>query len=419
MSDAGAASRERSVVIDALRGIALLLMVYTHMVFWYAGALLPDAAYRLHADPASRAAVALNGWLVLGKALLLFSFLFGVGFQLQLGRAAPGTRIGARWVWRLVLLGAIGLAHHALWRGDVLTVYAALGLLLLPLRRLGDRALLALALVLAMNVPHRLAEAIDLAGAGQPATLQLAAVAEADRYWAVLARGSFVDLVRDNWSALYSKLQFQLASGRATATLGFLLLGMLAVRQRWFDAGEDAARRLLRVWRIGGFAIAGALVAVAALDVAFEALGVGPGPWRRWGVELLIGSVFDPALVLWYAASAALLLRRPAWHAVAAPLAAVGRLALTAYLGQTACALLLFAPFALGWFGRTSPAANVALALLVFALEAAFAQWWFGHFRFGPVEWLWRSLTLWKRQPLRVAAARGEATALASPDLAG
>ena len=406
-------SRERMVVVDALRGVALLAMIYTHMIFWYGGALLPDVVYQLHADLPSRIAVAVNGWLVLGKALLLFAFLFGLGFHLQMGGAAraPAT---ARYAWRLVLLGAIGLAHHALWRGDILTTYALLGFALLPARRLGDRTLLALALVLAMNLPHRLLEAGGILSGDAQAPLHLAAVDEAGRYFAVLTRGTFFELARDNWHALYSKHEYQLASGRATMTLGFLLLGVLAGRQRWFEDTADAQRRLRRIHRRSVLVLGGALVGYLGVGIAGAGLGFARSPWTHWGLDVAIGSFFDPALVLFYASGSAILLRRAAWQRASARLGAVGRIALTSYLGQTASALLLFPSFGLALFGRTSPAANVLLALGVFSLQIAFAQWWLRRFRFGPIEWLWRSLTYLQPQPMRVSGTGGGSSPVAA-----
>jgi uncharacterized protein len=403
---------DRIVLVDALRGVALLAMLYTHMVFWYAGALLPDPVYLLHQDAASRFVVAVNGWLVLGKALLLFAFLFGLSFWFQMGRTDPGsTSSTLRYVWRLAILGAIGLVHQAIWRGDILTTYAALALCLLPARRLGDRALLAVGLVLATNLPFRLLEALVLAvgDAGEP--LRLAAVGEAGRYHAVLLGGSLADLLRDNWRALYSRFEFQLASGRLTATLGFLLLGMLAGRQRWFGEGEASARRLARVWRASAFALSGAIAAFVALGAVVGALGLVASPWSNWGHDVVVASVFDPALVLFYASGTVLLLRRARFALLVAPLAAVGRVALTAYLSQSGIALLLFPACGLGLFGRTSPAENVLLAASIFALQIALASLWLRHFRFGPVEWLWRSLTYFEPQPIWVTATRSRTVA--------
>lgn len=400
MAPGASAAGERNALIDALRGVALLAMIVTHMVFWYGGALLPDAVYGQHQDVASRITVAVNGWLVLGKALLLFAFLFGLGFQMQMERGAgeksPST---ARYAWRLVVLGAIGLAHHALWRGDILTAYALLGFLLLPARRLGTSLLVAIGACFAMNLPHRVLEALAIAS-GSSDPVHVWATDEAARYYAVLAGGSLLDLVRDNWSALASKHQFQFLSGRLSATFGFLLLGMVAGRQRWFDDHDASRRRLLRICRGSAVALVASLLAFAGARVAATSPGVAGGSWNGWLADLAIGSCFDAALILFYVTGAALLLRGAARRA-AEPLAAVGRMALSSYFGQTLAALVLFPAFGLGFFAQTTPFANVFLALAAFALQTAFAEWWLLRFRFGPIEWAWRSLTYLRFERMR------------------
>ncbi len=122
------------------------------------------------------------------------------------------------------------------------------------------------------------------------------------------------------------------------------------------------------------------------LEVAAEVL------WR----------VGAPALGFFYAAVIILLVQREAWKRRLAPLAAVGRVALSNYLLHTLILLSIFHNFGLGLFGQIGPAVGVALAFLIFPLQVLLSMWWIRRFRFGPVEWLWRTLTYGKLQPMRV-----------------
>ncbi len=91
---------------------------------------------------------------------------------------------------------------------------------------------------------------------------------------------------------------------------------------------------------------------------------------------------------------------RPRWiAALETSLAAVGRTALTVYLSQSVVMTLLFFGYGLGWYGRVGPAFGLPIVLGLFVLQVAIARWWLARFRFGPVEWIWRSLTYGRPQP--------------------
>jgi uncharacterized protein len=108
------------------------------------------------------------------------------------------------------------------------------------------------------------------------------------------------------------------------------------------------------------------------------------------------------ALALGYGAGIVLLARRPAWEPVLRPLQNMGKMALTVYLSGTALFTTLFYGYGFGQAFLLGPAAVTMYAILFFTLQLLFCNWWLGRFRFGPAEWLWRSLTYLKIQPLRL-----------------
>jgi uncharacterized protein len=109
-----------------------------------------------------------------------------------------------------------------------------------------------------------------------------------------------------------------------------------------------------------------------------------------------------PALCFFYAAALTLLAQRERWKIRLAPLAAVGRMALTNYLFQSLVFTTIFNSYGLGLYGKVGPALILALAVLIFTLQIPLSVWWLRRFRFGPAEWLWRTLTYGKLQPMRV-----------------
>jgi uncharacterized protein len=124
-----------------------------------------------------------------------------------------------------------------------------------------------------------------------------------------------------------------------------------------------------------------------------------PSAWLL--VSLAGQAVGAPALSLFYMSSIVLLMQRTPWEQRLRPLAPVGRMAISNYLLQTVICTTLFYGYGLGLYGQAGSAAGLLLTVVIFALQVPLSVWWLGHFRFGPVEWLWRSLSYGSRQPMR------------------
>jgi uncharacterized protein len=387
---------ERLALIDALRGAAL------------AGVLLVNlGGFSLYyfLDPAQRAALPTAGidrWLALAvqllaqdKAITLFSLLFGVGIAMQAGRARTQGFGDGPLLRRLLVLLAIGLLHaHFVWWGDILTFYAIAGLLLLALRRLPDRALLAAGLGLALFTPllapiaYRLLPA-DLADEAAMHAFALAAFSSPDP--GVALRGNLV-YAHWNWLALWSVFPFVLAR---------LMIGDW-VGRRGLLQDPAAHRRLLRLVFLIGVPLG--LAGGIALE-AIEAAGLTPaaldaGRVAEFALRTLRRLV-PLAQGLGYAAGFALLFLRPGWARRLAWLAPVGRMALTHCLAQSVLGVALFYGVGLGLGPAGGLPLRFAVWATIFAAQAAFSVWWLARFRLGPAEWLWRSLAAGRALPLR------------------
>ena len=115
----------------------------------------------------------------------------------------------------------------------------------------------------------------------------------------------------------------------------------------------------------------------------------------------LAGQTFGaPALALFYMTSLTLLAERVTWRPRLAPLCPVGRMALTNYLLQSIICTTIFYGYGLALYGRIGVAAGIVLAMTIYLLQVLFSRWWLHHFRYGPMEWLWRTLTYGHRQPI-------------------
>jgi uncharacterized protein len=419
-STAGALARpvdvsERVALLDVLRGFALCGVFISNSFTWFSGRnlLTREQARALAAPPLEATVSALYHFLVNQKFMTLFSFLFGLGFSIQLSRAeARGSPIVPLYSRRLLVLLGIGLVHlFGVWAGDVLSTYAVVGFVLLLFRQRSDRTVLAWVLVLLGVMPllasllHHFAP-ILLHGAQAAAEAAKAqeehGAQQRARFLAALSSDSFWTSQKENaryfLSAMF--LQFQ----RLTWMIGILgrfLLGLLAGRYLLLQEVERNRpwhRRLLVWGLVLGVLGNGAGVVVNRLRVA----GLVDPAKDAWMVVMpAILELGFLGLAAVYVAAFALLFQRERWRKVMQVLAPVGRMALTNYLLQSVVSICLYDGWGLGLVGRLPPSRCVALTLAVFALQIPFSHWWLSRFRFGPAEWLWRSLTYGQAQPMR------------------
>ena len=220
-------------------------------------------------------------------------------------------------------------------------------------------------------------------------------------YTRIISEGSFKEMLQHNINALDDKFAYQINSGRLLITFGFFLLGMLVGRLKWFEMLEQQQLRLKTMLKKTGWIIAGSLLAGIVAFASFKLSGIDMEkvPIVPW-VGGLIFEVFNASITLVYILVISLLMLIPKWQSRLAPLAHVGKMALSCYLMQTAIGIILFFNIGFGLFMQTSQALNAIFALLVFGFQILFCRWWLQHFHYGPVEWLWRSATDLRWKPL-------------------
>ena len=385
---------ERAVWLDALRGFALLGIVLINVQafsgFVFRGVISSwSSAQPLWSgfDPALDFAAHV---LVQGKFYSLFSFLFGLGFALQLGRAeATGTQALPVMRRRLAWLLVFGLAHAMLiWFGDILTVYAVFGFALLAFRRLSQRALLGWALFFLASpvLIYLIFMAVGLGDplAGDPAVpVKDSFIGKATR---TLATGSYVEVIQTQ-SLFYPGGWIRRALRLALPRIfGMFLLGVWAARIG-LPLLRESHRPLLRRWLLWG-----ALLGLP-LNIAFSALGGGEAllPASANGLlAIVLASLGMPLLCLAYIAAFALYWRS---RNPGSLLVAAGRTALSHYIGQSVLCVSVFYGYGLGLFGQLGYAVAVPIAIAVFLVLAMLGRAWLQWFPQGPMEALWRRLS--------------------------
>ena len=381
--------------VDALRGCALFgILVVNIGAFatpWF-GLGLTDPAFHGSVDRATHFFVAL---LFETKFYLLFSFLFGYSFTLQMQAAA---RAGAPFVPRMLRrqagLWLIGALHAVfLFHGDILTTYAVLGIVLLALHRCGERPALILAFVLvAVCVAFWawMAWLQSLQPAGDAAQL---AVAMAQKAAGALAayRATPATVVNQHLREL-SEIWIVLLLVQAPCALAMFLCGLAAGKREMLLHASDylpLRRRLLWVGALAG--VPGA--AMYAWTSVY-------GDSQAWQVAgLAVGLATAPLLAGAYLALALALFERLRDGTLFALLADMGRMALSNYLLQSAICAWLFLAYGARLMGSVSPLGALALAAIIFCLQLPLSRWWLRNHAYGPVEWLLRALTIaaWPR----------------------
>ena len=389
----------RIEVIDVLRGFTLLGIAFVHFTEqYYAG--MPPAT---HPDFTSHGltdqiVAVFIGVLIQGKFFMIFSFLFGLSFFLQLNKSDGSGTFILRFSWRLLTLFLIGFVHHLHYRGDILTIYAVLGLGLLICHKLPDKILLVLALLLVFNLPSIVARtigALDPSSTGpsffNPDQKQL------EFYYDTVKAGSYLAILKANFYEFKGKFVFQVESGRLYITLGLFLLGLYAGRKNVF-ADVAFFKRLIRyaLWTL-----LGCVLFTATLFGGTKLAGVELAQPVQFLVGASVFDIFNASLASIYVGLLVSLFQKDRWRKRLMTFYAVGRMGLTTYLMQTLIGIFIFFSVGLGILGEIGAAVSLVIGILVFVLQILFSNYWLKRYQYGPVEWVWRSLTYLKIQPIK------------------
>jgi uncharacterized protein len=401
---------QRIATLDVVRGFALLGILIMNMPGFANSFFIEADGSHLWTGPIDRRAEVARDMLFSGKFNSMFSLLFGIGFTIQFARMQERspTQASLLYTRRLLVLLALGLIHALVfWTGDVLHVYALLGLaLLLVLRRASDRVICIL-IALCLVYPA-VSGALRLLITTPEITARMVAESKAFEVSNNLAygNGSFVDAAREHareFAFFYSSPftiwgQFGFYVQMATT----MLIGFLIGRNDWVHRIP-----LLMPWirRLQWWALGVGIACSLAFGAIFEIDRVpGPSPLKVLGNLAYVWSRLG--LMSFYVLTIVRLTQHPAWLRRFAPIADSGRMPLTNYLMQTLICTTLFYGWGFGWWGRVGPAAQLALAFAVyFLLQVPLSRAWLRHFDYGPLEYIWRVLTYGRFAPTAARAA--------------
>jgi uncharacterized protein len=381
-----------------IRGFALLGIFIMNMPWFNTSFYVEFAGSDPYPEPYNVWATNVRDVLFSGKFNSMFSMLFAIGFTIQLGRLESRDPAHAYPIYlrRLFWLFVFGAVHACLfWTGDVLHIYAVMGLILILLRRAPEKLLwtlfgLCLLYPVAMGVYRMLVFTPEF----REYVVGVAKTWEASNN-AAYGHGSWLGAAKEHSSemfALYTE-PFMIRGMLAFYVQVFstMLLGLMLGRRRFF---ENSAQHLPLVRRLQWSMLALGVVAGVIFGIwqATTTDFVTPSPWRIFaGVCYILSRV---AIMIFYVATIVRAVHNDAWRRRLAPMATAGRMPLTNYLMQTLIATTIFYGWGFGLWNRVGPALDFVIALgIFFLIQVPLSAWWLKRFEMGPMEWLWRKLT--------------------------
>ncbi|SFH37066.1 uncharacterized protein SAMN04488066_10292 [Halorubrum aquaticum] len=385
---------ERIVSLDALRGVAVLgILVINVRVFSMPETTLLNPTVFGDFTGANYWAWLVGHVLAEQKFITLFSALFGAGIVLFIEskerKDQPAMPLHYR---RTAWLIAIGLAHaYLLWYGDVLVAYGFCGLALVFAYEWEPRALAGLATVFLLVTPLlEVFAGLTVGGeaiAGQWAPAESVLRAEVETY-----RSGWIEQLDHRVPTAFERQTLGFLGGTFWRVGGTVLLGMALYK--WGVLTGERSSAFYR--RLVGLGLVGVAVVLAGVWY-IEANDWGAGAALFWRQFNYVGSLLVAG---GYVGAVTLYVRwRPNGPATRA-FAAVGRTAFTNYLLQTVVATTVFYGHGLGLFGSVSRIEALGMVVAFWAIQVVLSVLWLRRYRFGPVEWLWRTLTYGERQPM-------------------
>jgi uncharacterized protein len=397
------APQERIRALDLLRGWAMFGVLWSNLNDGYANAgsvtTLDHALWWT------------QEWVLESRFYTLLILLFGIGFGIQLLRAdSRATDLRNTYYRRSAALLAIGVVHGTLiWSGDILTIYALVAFALVMFRTASTRRILVAAALLWFVGPVIVRESMFLSGFRFP----LPFLSRATRT-AIYAHGTWLQIeaarVREymDWLGHFGLTSY-------VSILASFLVGLWSIKSGYLRRVIDdprATRRLLAL------SLVAAAIGFARWHWADTLWPLRPPPPNRVpafpypGFQLAMLRSFVLKCFDWategsaiaYACILLLIWQRPRGERLLRPLAATGRMALTTYLTQSVVCTLLFYNYGLGWYGSVGVSGCFLLTLILFACQMVASTWWLARFRFGPVEWVWRTLTYGHAPAMRMAS---------------
>ncbi|MGD2034670.1 MAG: DUF418 domain-containing protein [Bacteroidales bacterium] len=385
MENPGIIRKPRIQVVDALRGFALFGILMLHAIEHFELYRFPEteSSFLSWTDPAIFKAMF---FLFGGKAYSMFSIMFGFSFFIQMeNHAKRGIDFRMRFLWRLAILFVIGYLHSLMYQGDVLTVFAILGLPLVLMYRLKNKMLIWITVLLLVQIPtlvNIVHSAVD------PGFVHHQDWSIFDKSFETFATGSFSEVIRFNSHMGHlAKWTFMYNTGRYLQMIGLFIIGLLLGRYRFFEDIENKRKLIVRICitSIVGFSVLymiKVLIPEFSFDKTLRDLIISL--MSSWS-NLFFTAFLMSAFILLY-------IRSGNKHRFDL-LTFYGRMSLSSYVLQPLIGVLFFYGYGFGMYRYLGVTLSLCYGILFFVFQLQFCKYWFRFFYYGPLEWIWRAVT--------------------------
>jgi uncharacterized protein len=382
---------QRVESIDALRGFAILGILLANILSWSGVKYLPLSELKqLPSFDIDLMVYHLNGFFVDTKFYTIFSLLFGIGFYFQFNKNRNNQKDFMKTYYRrLIFLMLFGLVHMFFWSGDILFIYGMVAFVFVQFRNLEPRKLLYVAII-AFIAPLFIDMVMLYANPGYmvpPQKLALKTYFDLtpQEVTEPFINGSFHDVIHMNFHNLKWRWFDLMPSGRFFKIFAFFTLGFYLMNSQYFTTRVFSYLRLF-------------IYIVIGVSLTFLSKHIGgsmayfPKEWKDILYKLLF-SLGQVNLALAYVSIISMTYRSAFGKKLMSGLKSAGRMSFSSYLSHTVFGILIFYPFGLGYYGQFSLWQIEVMAIVIFAIQVLLAKIWLRYFNFGPLEWLWRSLT--------------------------
>lgn len=381
--------KSRNVAIDALRGFAVMGIILLHNIEHFNFYSFPDAANE------TIKALDTTLWDMMffafsGKTYAIFALLFGFTFYLQSRSSEKrGEDFRNRYMWRLLLLLGFGFINAAFFPGEILVLYALVGLVLVPVRYWGNKALFAMAVFLMLQPVEWVKVLYSVFNPLENPQQMIFSLGDV---YPQLGGHSFWEMVKVNLvTGQLASLNWAWCYGRVFQTASLFMLGILLGRLGYFDASSDDSLRKSRDFWIKVLCISLPLTLVMYYFKEFV--------YTQIEIKFMLSSL-KTVLNSWYnfffmlcIVASFLLLYWTCGGKVQRILAPYGRMSLTDYVSQSVIGSFLYFGYGLELHKVCGTTYSLLVGIVFLALQVSFAHWWFKHFKRGPLETVWHKLT--------------------------
>ncbi len=378
---------KRIEIIDSLRGFTLLLILLYHSYYNF-GAIYSGENTTLASVSFDPIVTGFIFHFVAERAFGIFSILFGLSFYIQFKRGIEkNENFSALFIRRLIVLIIIGYIHSLAYRGDILTKYAVLGFLLLPLNKLNNTSLAIISFLLLIQIPdiYRIVQA----SGDQSAYLTNGHESAWSRIISVSRDGTLPEVLKTNmWLSNREVWIANIYSGRINFILGFFIAGLIMGRKLLFKNPEIKQLNIII-----------ALIAGSIFYIALWFLRSNLSPdllESTYSNELtynLLDKYMSICMILVILTAFVLIYRLSFFKKILNRLIPYGRMGLTSYITQAFIGVPLFYGFGLALHNISTPLFSMLIGTAIFSLQIVFSNYWFKHHLYGPAEWFWRYLT--------------------------